>query len=304
MLALDREVNNGGYDQFFRNSSRRFTPVVVHSLRRLGRAAAAILTERAITTLKLKKLTVEEVDEVMGREDTERDAVLNTCDKEFYKLDPAEESFFQFIQDHADRIQLERTDDYPRLPKPEEQSNASKLGIHLMFHKRGWNPDLAEAREVAGRLAQEKGIPASDSEIEGAAALHVLGRATRAGDIETGMSVVNRAFELMQDDPLGGVILHNWVELLVKSGKTDLADTSCLAYLKYLKSLDQLTLRTQNKILFWAKLLQAEHKALPRAVGFFTTTFLGIDLDMPLPREQHLQPRAVPFTVRQPRQNP
>jgi hypothetical protein len=216
VLALDREVNNGGYDQFFRNSSRRFTPVVVHSLQRLGRAEAAILTERAIATLKLKELTVEEVDEAMCREDPERDAVLNTCDKEFYKLDPAEQSFFQFIQDHADRIQLERTDDYPRLPKPKEQSNASKLCIHLMFHKRGWNPGLAEAHEVAKRLAREKGIPASDSDIEGAAALHVLKRATKAGDIETGMSVVDRVFELMLDDPWGDVILHNWVELLVK----------------------------------------------------------------------------------------
>jgi hypothetical protein len=240
----------------------------------------------------------------MCREDTERDAVLNTCDKEFYKLDPAEQSFFQFIQDHADRIQLERTDDYPRLPRPQQQSNASKLGIHLMFHKRGWNPDLAEAREVAKSLAREKEIPASDSDIEGAAALHVLKRAARAGDIEAGMSVVDRVFELMLDEPLGGVIVHNWIELLVKSERTDLADTTCLAYLKYLKPLDQGTLRTQNKILFWAKLLQAERRALPRAVGFFTSTFLGIDLDMPLPREQHLQPRAVPFTVRQPRQNP
>ena len=35
--AVDREVNNGGYDQFFRNSSRRFTPIVVRSLQLLGR---------------------------------------------------------------------------------------------------------------------------------------------------------------------------------------------------------------------------------------------------------------------------
>jgi hypothetical protein len=67
--------------------------------------------------------------------------------------------------------------------------------------------------------------------------------------------------------------------------------------------LDQNTLGTQNKILFWAKLIQAEDQALPRAVGFFTTIFLGIELDMPLPREQY-RPRAVPFTVRQPQQNP
>ena len=27
--ALDREVNNGGYDQFFRNSSKKFAPEIV-----------------------------------------------------------------------------------------------------------------------------------------------------------------------------------------------------------------------------------------------------------------------------------
>ena len=33
--ALDREVNNGGFSQFFANSSRRFVPIIVDSLRRI-----------------------------------------------------------------------------------------------------------------------------------------------------------------------------------------------------------------------------------------------------------------------------
>ena len=34
--ALDREVNNGGYHQFFCNSSRKFAPKIVESLVRIG----------------------------------------------------------------------------------------------------------------------------------------------------------------------------------------------------------------------------------------------------------------------------
>ncbi|PYV26956.1 MAG: hypothetical protein DMG27_05210, partial [Acidobacteria bacterium] len=51
VMALNREVNNGGYDQFFVNSSRRFVPIIVDSLRRIGCAATAAITERAIAAL-------------------------------------------------------------------------------------------------------------------------------------------------------------------------------------------------------------------------------------------------------------
>src|SRR5258708_3662696 len=34
--ALEREVNNGGYDQFFFNSSREVVPAIVESLQRIG----------------------------------------------------------------------------------------------------------------------------------------------------------------------------------------------------------------------------------------------------------------------------
>lgn len=46
--AMEREVNNGGYSQFFVNSSREYTPIIVHALLRIGCSETAKLTERAV----------------------------------------------------------------------------------------------------------------------------------------------------------------------------------------------------------------------------------------------------------------
>jgi hypothetical protein len=46
--ALEREVNNGGYSQFFVNSSREYTPIIVHALGRIGCTETAKITERAV----------------------------------------------------------------------------------------------------------------------------------------------------------------------------------------------------------------------------------------------------------------
>lgn len=46
--ALEREVNNGGYSQFFINSSCVYTPIIVDSLRRIVCPVSANITEKAI----------------------------------------------------------------------------------------------------------------------------------------------------------------------------------------------------------------------------------------------------------------
>ena len=51
--ALEREVNNGGYDQFFVNSSREFTPIMVGALKRIGCNKTASITQKAIEALGL-----------------------------------------------------------------------------------------------------------------------------------------------------------------------------------------------------------------------------------------------------------
>src|SRR5258708_3135222 len=58
IMALTREVNNGGYHQFFVNSSRQYAPTIVPALQRIGCHATAALTEKAIGALDLGKITV------------------------------------------------------------------------------------------------------------------------------------------------------------------------------------------------------------------------------------------------------
>ena len=296
VLALDREVNNGGYHQFFWNSSRRFSPMIVESLRRIGRTAAASLTERAITALRLKSLTVEAVEQAILEENTERDAILDACDKEFYKLDSADESFFKFIEDNQSQIQLVKTEDYPRFPVLRKLSASSKLNISLSFWKKGWNPTLEEAREAAREIVKRDAMSASEKDIEGAAVLYVLGRSVRSGDVETGTLLAPRAFEMMHDEPSYIIVHSDWIKLLVQSGQSDLADAMSLSYLEYLTKLDQSEIRTKNSILFLAPVMQENREALPRSVEFFTANFPMVDLDKPLPRSQVVIGRTAPGT--------
>lgn len=49
--ALEREVNNGGYSQFFLNSSREFAPIIVDSLLQVGCPEVAAITRKAIESI-------------------------------------------------------------------------------------------------------------------------------------------------------------------------------------------------------------------------------------------------------------
>jgi hypothetical protein len=85
--ALEREVNNGGYDQFFINSSKEYAPIVVDALNRIGCADVALLTQQAIDTLGIDgNVTVEAIDRVMEDESDERDEKLGACDKRYYEI--------------------------------------------------------------------------------------------------------------------------------------------------------------------------------------------------------------------------
>ena len=67
--ALEREVNNGGYAQFFKNSSRSFASTIVNSLRRIGCTKTATITQKAIETLGISDLTAEAIETVMTTDD-------------------------------------------------------------------------------------------------------------------------------------------------------------------------------------------------------------------------------------------
>ncbi len=63
--ALEREVNNGGYSQFFVNSSREFTPIIVHALLRIGCPKTAEITKRAIQAVGFQGLSPEALNEAL-----------------------------------------------------------------------------------------------------------------------------------------------------------------------------------------------------------------------------------------------
>src|SRR5580704_2404929 len=65
IMALQREVNNGGYHQFFLNSSRQYAMTVVSALESIGCDTVAALTQAAIEALNLRSLTVEAIQEVI-----------------------------------------------------------------------------------------------------------------------------------------------------------------------------------------------------------------------------------------------
>jgi Domain of unknown function (DUF4375) len=95
--ALEREVNNGGYDQFFTNSSKLFAPTIVDSLQRIGCKKTATVTQRAIKALGIADLTAEAIDTAMATDNERRLAKLGRCNVSFYKCaEPIAERLFVF----------------------------------------------------------------------------------------------------------------------------------------------------------------------------------------------------------------
>jgi len=289
VLALISEVNNGGYRQFFWNSSRRFTPIIVDSLRRINCERTAELTERAIATLGLSELTVGAVTEEIQREHPEKNAKLEALDSEFYSFDEATLQLLDFVLAERARIQAPRTEDYPHFPKRKELSNASKLHNALTFWKRGWNPSLDEVRDAANTIAREKSIPATDTDMRGAAALYYLGRISKSGELDGSEGLAKEAFALMRDEPLHIVVYRKWIEAVLARGKIITADEHSVAYLEFLKQGGRGTESVQNSIVFWARLVQGHRAELPRSVAFFQEYFPHVDLDN-LPAERLILP--------------
>ena len=104
--ALEREVNNGGYSQFFDNSSRQFAPVIVNALVRIGCPKAAAITQKAIDALHLPSLTVEAIETAMDDVD-EIEEALNECDNSYYNSgEDIAANLFAFIKKNKPTIKF------------------------------------------------------------------------------------------------------------------------------------------------------------------------------------------------------
>ncbi len=105
--ALERDVNNDGYDGFFRWSSK-LAPIVVDALRRIGCQACARITADAIACLRITRpLTAEAIEDEIEKNSEDRDHLLYECDKVYYS-NPEDIAgrLFEFIKAQSGRIRF------------------------------------------------------------------------------------------------------------------------------------------------------------------------------------------------------
>lgn len=107
--AVEREVNNGGFHQFFLNTPEHAADVV-DALRRVGCVETAALAQDAITALHLAgRPTEQAIEATIHDDDDERDAVLDRCDQAYYRNPdgPIEERVFTYIKANQGDIRLD-----------------------------------------------------------------------------------------------------------------------------------------------------------------------------------------------------
>ncbi|MGC9948790.1 MAG: hypothetical protein ABSF64_20680 [Bryobacteraceae bacterium] len=73
----------------------------------------------------------------------------------------------------------------------------------------------------------------------------------------------------MRENTIQCVEHCKWVDQLIDASRDAQADTAALLYLEYLSGCDQSAPGTQNRISYWAALLQKHRAALPKPVEFF-----------------------------------
>lgn len=86
--ALEAEVNNGGYNQFYSNSSGQFYKELPDALRLVGANGFADLTQRAndLYEKENEKITKHQDGTIEGFSKSYEDNPLNDLDTEFYEL--------------------------------------------------------------------------------------------------------------------------------------------------------------------------------------------------------------------------
>jgi hypothetical protein len=106
--AMEREVNNGGYGQFFLNSPRESTEFLVRALELIGCPKVAAISSDAIAILKLPagfdSGTVERIASELSEEALSK---LGECDSRYYANDESiDERLFAYVELHQNQIRI------------------------------------------------------------------------------------------------------------------------------------------------------------------------------------------------------
>ena len=105
--ALEREVNNGGFSQFFINSSREYAPMIVEALLRIGCKETAALAREAVEALHLPSLTDQAINAAMQEDDEVRDKELSRIDRLYFDgNEPIAQRLFDFIKANRAAVKI------------------------------------------------------------------------------------------------------------------------------------------------------------------------------------------------------
>lgn len=109
--ALEREVNNGGYHQFFLNTPE-YAPSAIAALKRIDCPRTADITAQAVSLLGLQEpFTAQQVQAVIDN-DSDSDghlseALNHQCDQPYYESgEPIADRLFAYIQANREFIHL------------------------------------------------------------------------------------------------------------------------------------------------------------------------------------------------------
>lgn len=108
--ALEREVNNGGFNQFFVNSSVQFAPYVVESFNLIGCPQTAQLCQQAIDLLGVEDLfDSDALEDAACEADDNLMERFNALDEVYYAgaEEPIAIKLFEYIKRNSTEVSLQ-----------------------------------------------------------------------------------------------------------------------------------------------------------------------------------------------------
>jgi len=105
--ALEAQVNNGGYSQFFFNTTNQYISVIVPALLRIGCVKVAAITEEAIAALGTPPLSDSQIQHAVCDYTDAAARTLSDCSNRFFDYpEPIEHMLFAFIKENKSEIRL------------------------------------------------------------------------------------------------------------------------------------------------------------------------------------------------------
>ncbi len=105
--AFEREVNNGGFSQFFYNASVEYAPIIVDSLNAIKCNEIASLAQKSIDLLGVDSLDPDTIEERMDPDDDALEEALGDLDDIFYDSEEVPTyALFDYIKNNIENIEL------------------------------------------------------------------------------------------------------------------------------------------------------------------------------------------------------